>query len=106
MGATWSVAGASDGTVRVLVSGEIDLAAEEPFVEQVDALLKDAPEGRIDLDLADVVFIDSSGVRALIRVHQAHGDRVRLVEVPHPVRRVLDIAGLTERLGAAPERRE
>ena len=102
MGATWSVVELPNGSARLDVSGDVDLLAEAPLVEQVDELVRDGHEGRILLDLADVDFIDSSGVRALIQVHQSHGDRVQLVAASPPVLRVLEIAGLTELLGPAP----
>jgi anti-sigma B factor antagonist len=98
VGATWSISKLSDEQTLLAVRGDIDLVAEAPLVEQVDELLSEHA-GELLLDLAEVDFIDSSGVRALIRVHQAHGDRVRLTDVSTPVRRVLDIAGLTDRLG-------
>ena len=70
-----------------------------PLVEQVGALAESDETSAILLDLGAVDFIDSSGVRALIRVWREHGDRVRLVAASHPVRRVLEIAGLTDGLG-------
>ena len=98
MGATWSIVSVPDG-VCLQVRGEIDLVAETPLVEQVGALAESEETSAILLDLGAVDFIDSSGVRALIRVWREHGDRVRLVAASHPVRRVLDIAGLTDGLG-------
>jgi anti-anti-sigma factor len=52
------------------------------------------------LDLGGVTFLDSSGVRALIRLRQRHGERLRLGELSAPVRRVLEIAGLLRPFGA------
>jgi anti-anti-sigma factor len=85
--------------VRVELRGEVDLQSEAPFVAKVDALASADVSTTILLDLAEVDFIDSSGVRALVRVLQRHGDRLRLVAVSPPVRRVLDIAGLTASFG-------
>jgi anti-sigma B factor antagonist len=99
VGATWSIVSVPDGSVCIEVRGEVDLVAEAPLVEQVDALAGSDETSTILLDLGAVDFIDSSGVRALIRVRREHGDRVRLVAASHPVRRVLDIAGLTHGLG-------
>jgi anti-sigma B factor antagonist len=96
---TWSVVKLPDGSTRVEVKGDIDLLVESPLVEQVAELLALSGDSRVVLDLGAVDFIDSSGVRALVRVHQAHGERVRLAAVSYPVRRVLEIAGLAEPLG-------
>jgi anti-anti-sigma factor len=86
-------------SVRVQLRGEIDLQSERPFVEKVDMLAGSETSRTILLDLAAVDFIDSSGVRALVRVLLQHGDQCRLVAVSAPVRRVLDIAGLTASFG-------
>jgi anti-anti-sigma factor len=85
------------GGVRVEVRGEVDLLSEAPFVEEVEKLA--TAQDAIFLDLAEVDFIDSSGVRALVRVRRRHGERLRLVAVSAPVQRVLDIAGLTASFG-------
>jgi len=98
VGATWSIVSVPDG-VCLQVRGEIDLVTETPLVEQVGALAESEETSAILLDLGAVDFIDSSGVRALIRVWREHGDRVRLVAASQPVRRVLDIAGLMDGLG-------
>jgi anti-anti-sigma factor len=81
------------------VRGEVDLVSEAPFVREVDALADGETSASILLDLAAVDFIDSSGIRALARVSQQHGERLRLVSVSPTVRRVLDIAALTASFG-------
>jgi anti-anti-sigma factor len=85
--------------VRIELQGEVDLVSEAPFVEKVDALAGEETSCPILLDLAAVDFIDSSGVRALVRVRQQHGERLRVVAVSAPVQRILDIAGLSATFG-------
>jgi len=99
VGATWSVVNIPGEGVRVEVCGEVDLQSEGAFVEEVDALARARDSAAILLDLAEVDFIDSSGVRALVRVRRRHGERLRLVAVSAPVQRVLDIAGLMASFG-------
>jgi anti-sigma B factor antagonist len=99
--ATWSVEQLADGTSRVIVTGEVDLAVEEPFVAEVDSVAAARDGGSsVVLDLGGVTFLDSSGVRALIRLRQRHGERLRLGELSAPVRRVLEITGLLQPFGA------
>jgi anti-anti-sigma factor len=99
--ATWSVEQLADGTSRVVVTGEVDLAVEEPFVAEVDSVAAARDGGTaVVLDLRGVTFLDSSGVRALIRLRQRHGERLRLGELSTPVRRVLEITGLLQPFGA------
>jgi anti-sigma B factor antagonist len=68
-----------EGLVTVLaVSGEIDGRTAPSFQEQVLGGL--APEGRVLLDLGQVTFLSSAGLRALLLTHrEATGRRARLV---------------------------
>jgi anti-anti-sigma factor len=91
--------------VRVGFSGEIDLASSDVIDRAIcEALLFHHPR-RIDVDLAEVRFIDASGIRALLR------SRARSVELgcqfavtnPHPlVYRVLEITGVLVALAVQP----
>jgi anti-sigma B factor antagonist len=75
--------------------GEIDAHSAPMLSERLDPL----PHGDADveLDMSEVSFIDSSGLRTLIDVHQrAESDNRRLVlRAPsHSVVRLLEVAGL------------
>jgi anti-anti-sigma factor len=95
MGEALWVRAEADGRCRVGVVGEFDLAVEEPFVELVAAQVA-AGHDKTLIDLGGVEFIDSSGVRALMRVHLEYPGRVELVAVHESVRRVLTVAGLAK----------
>ena len=97
MAAKWAVHPDEDGAMRLVVAGELDLADEESFVDDVGALVAEGG-GVVHLDLCAVDFIDSSGVRALLRLRQDHDSRVRLVAASDAVTRVLRIAGVTDLL--------
>jgi anti-anti-sigma factor len=99
-----SVRADADGRCRVIVGAEFDLAVEEPFVELVAARVADGDD-EVLVDLRAVDFIDSSGLRALLRVHLDHPGRVVVVDVPDPVRRVLAVAGLESLLVDEGDRR-
>jgi anti-anti-sigma factor len=109
MGASWSLDGSPlDGSShdgasyegrRLVVHGELDLAVEQAFVDDVGALVDEQPDEDLWVNLAGVEFIDSSGVRALVRLRRAHGARVRFEHLSSPVRKVLEIAGLLDHLG-------
>jgi anti-sigma B factor antagonist len=100
--ATWTIATSADGVRRVAVRGELDLDAEDRFFRAVDELLSSG-DTSVVLDLGGLEFIDSSGVRALLRLHLAHGERVQLGELSDSVARVLDIVGALPRLRGEPE---
>jgi len=80
----------------IVVHGDIDVAGG-PILEA--AILEREGDGPITIDLADVVFIDSSGLRSLLGASRRAGDRgeqVTLRRVGPEVRRLLEITGTTE----------
>ena len=84
----------------VFVSGELDLAVEADLVKYVDEVMQagDSP-GAFALDLREVSFIDSSGMRALLICQEhanQHQSEMRLRELSVPVRRLLDLAGVMD----------
>jgi anti-sigma B factor antagonist len=86
--------------VRVSLSGEIDLAAEPAIVEAFTQAVADAVDhDLVYLDVSGVEFIDSCGLRALLRcrdVATAHGVELLLTATEGPVTRLLELAGLDE----------
>ena len=82
------------------VVGEID-ASTAPTL---DGALADLPDGDgpVVLDLGDVSFIDSSGLRVLIALATRASDVGRTVTLDRPsptVARLLEITGLAEMFG-------
>jgi anti-sigma B factor antagonist len=77
-------------------SGEIDVATAPKLLQAVDAVLA---SGALDawLDLSEVTFMDSTGVKVLLETRGALSGSGRTFAVicpPGPVRRVLHIAGV------------
>jgi anti-anti-sigma factor len=99
MGATWSVEPVDPNTLRVAVAGQFDLASEEPFVSSINQLFDGDARTAVQLDFAAVDFIDSSGVRAILRLCEGHRDAVTVVRPSEAVTRVLRIAGITDLIG-------
>jgi anti-anti-sigma factor len=86
-------------TVRVRPVGEIDLATVD-IVERQLSELKAAGVTALTLDLRAVSFLDSSGLRMILRWNAqaaADGFAFRLIEGPSAVRRLFDVTGTTER---------
>jgi anti-sigma B factor antagonist len=96
----WSLVVSRDRNgVRVAPSGEIDLSSAHRLEQQVTRLLDEGPS-RLVIDLADLEFIDLSGVRALLRCreHSAQlGIPFRLVSGSGEPRRILQLCGLLAR---------
>lgn len=84
-------------TVRLALDGDLDLLVEKRLVEQVVDALRDTRPDRAVLDLTAVPFLDSSGLRGLLRCARAaedHGVLLTLDVVPGPVTMLLDTAGV------------
>src|SRR3954469_19156295 len=90
-----------DGTPVLRISGDLDIAVEDDAVAAVArALAADPPPPALVLDLSEVVFMDSSGLRALLRMHNHHGASVRLGPVSTVVDRLLALTGTAEVFGS------
>ena len=92
------------GMLRLV--GEVDLATCPVFVKALDAAIDEAV-GDVVIDCSRVTFFGAVGVDALVRAHnRMDGSRFRIV-VRNPssvVRRLLDIAQLTELFADTPDR--
>ena len=89
-------------------SGEIDLATAPELEACLDALFESGTR-RIIIDLRDVTFIDSTGLRALLRARgRLEVTRGILVVVCEnaSIRRVFDVAGLVDLLHVVESRRD
>ena len=88
----------------IVVHGDIDVAGG-PILEA--ALLNGQSDGQIIIDLGDVSFIDSSGLRCLLgasrRAHE-RGTNVSLRHVGNEVRRLLQITGTTDQFSIEGDR--
>jgi anti-sigma B factor antagonist len=81
-------------TVRLI--GELDLASFELAMAELEPLL--AQDGDLELDLTELTFLDSSGIRVLVKCRTSLDGRGSLVlrgASPH-VRKILEIAGLAD----------
>ena len=84
---------------------EIDLRTAGDFTTELQEAMHRAEEvgaERLTLDLADVTFIDSMGVGALIDARarcEERGRRLDLTNAHRPVRLAFDVLGLLETFG-------
>lgn len=85
-------------THRVVLSGELDIAGVRA-VEEAVARALDGRAATLELDLSQLSFLDSSGLRAILDVRDRARERdVALALVPGgpAVQRVFQITGLDE----------
>ena len=97
----FSCASCADGPgfTRVTLCGELDLAT----APQLADALANAPDGAavVILDLSGLTFMDSTGIRVILRAEQharMHGAELVVVRPPDAVMRVLELVGLDEQL--------
>lgn len=86
---------------RILVRGEIDLAAAPDLQADIERAVL-ASTANLVIDCEQLEFIDSTGVHVLLRAQQlleGQGRSLRLVHVGGEPLHVLEVLQLTERLG-------
>ena len=89
-----------DGRARVALSGELDISSAARVEEQLATVQAESPELLV-LDLRELQFMDSTGLRLIVRADEAAragGTRFVIVRGPEAVQRVFQIVGLDERL--------
>jgi anti-anti-sigma factor len=85
---------------KLLLKGELDLASAASLEEGIVRLCADGA-GEIVLDLSELSFIDSTGLRTILagmKVCEQHLCSLWLTPGPATVQRVFELAGLTEAL--------
>jgi len=91
-----SVTADADGGALVAVTGEVDVAtADQVWAAVIEAMT--TWTGDVVVDLSGVTFLDSQGIRALIRAHKDCGvdaARLSLRSPSSQVREVFEITGL------------
>ena len=96
--------GSLASTVRphavLALAGELDVAGATEAHKRLLGL-KLRPGGQLVLDLSGLRFMDSTGVRLILRAHEQalrHGAELVVVRGPEPVMRVLELVGLDDQL--------
>ena len=90
----------ADGVVQLVLSGEFDLSS----AAQIEDVLKELEERRPDvlvLDLRELSFMDSTGLRVMVSADARARDdsrRLAIVQGPEAVHRVFRITGLDDHL--------
>jgi anti-sigma B factor antagonist len=88
---------ASDGTVRLLLAGELDLAGRPQLTACIDDLLDESAVTGVVVDLAGLTFIDSTGISGLVVSHnraQELGKTLSAEGSRGQVREVLELVGV------------
>ena len=79
----------------IALSGELDLSNSDSLRERLESARSDG--GRVIVDLSRLGFIDSTGMRILLRAEQASradGGTLSFVRAKGQVERVMKVAGI------------
>lgn len=90
-----------EGGTIVAATGEVDVSCAAELREAVNQAI-DAGAAQVTVDLAEVPYIDSTGIGVLVGAshHAAEtGSALKVVNPQRNVRRVLDMLGVTAELG-------
>ncbi len=85
-----------NGTTTVELGGELDLTTAPDLAARLEAVI-DASSGAVAVDLAQITFLDSSGLEVLVAVHQRLRAEGRHLTVRRPcefVYRVFETSGV------------
>ena len=89
-----------DGAPVIAVSGELDMSNAGKLDATVESLLAQQP-GRLVFDLSGLRFMDSAGIAVLLAAANRI-DTIELRDPSPPVRRVVELTGLTRVLSVVP----
>ncbi len=84
-----------DSITLLSLKGTIVAGRDSEILTELVAQFLEAGETRIILDLAQVTFIDSTGIGAIIRVHSAAMRKAAWVKLLHLTKRVYDVLQIT-----------
>ena len=89
-----------DGAVRVVLSGELDISSAPRVEEELDRLEAGEPPLLV-LDLRELAFMDSTGLRLVVAADaraREGGRRLGIVRGPEAVQRIFQVTQLDDRL--------
>jgi anti-anti-sigma factor len=86
-----------ESAVVLRAAGRVDRNTAQQLQEPL-LRAAEAPTGAVELDLAEVSYMSSAGLRVLLQAAKAlqkRGERLRLVNVPSHIYNILNLAGFT-----------
>jgi anti-anti-sigma factor len=96
-----------EGSTTFKPRGELDLATAPELEDQVLSAVRSGAQPVV-LDLRELTFMDSTGVRTIVAAHQAAEETGHDLRVIRPARdsavsRVIEISGIDDALGLVDE---
>lgn len=83
-------------TARIILSGDIDYSTQEKNLKEYSKVLNVRNIKQVQVDLAKVTFLDSSGIRALLSLQAKAGKKgisMLLLNCNSSIREIFEIGG-------------
>lgn len=91
------VTSARSGCCAILtLVGELDLATVDEIAEHVTRMTDEDPPEHVMVDMLEMTFMDSTGLRILLLLKELVGGQVALIGPRLGVRKVFDVTGLAD----------
>lgn len=84
-----------DGTLTIALSGKIDSGNATEAGEQMDAICAKYPYTALVLDLDDLKYISSAGLRLILRLRKKNAE-LKLINANSEVYEIFDMTGMSE----------
>ena len=81
-----------NGIATIYLEGKINSYNAEDVEKEIDAILQKNELTAIRIDMADVEYISSAGLRIIVRIKQQYDDTV-LTRVPNSVYDIFEMVG-------------
>ena len=97
-----SISADPNGAVSIVLRGDVDFTTSPAVLQTIRAGMPDDVVSSIRVDLADVAFMDSSGMGVMVQILRLAEEAGAALQVEHPNRNVhdqLQLSGLAELLG-------
>ena len=91
----------ADGSVRVCAHGELDMATASTLERALVDCTREH-HSRVIVDLADVPFMDASGLRVLLSAHDRQRKDDGELVITHPSRQVVRLLDVAQRFTKLP----
>jgi anti-sigma B factor antagonist len=97
-----SISADPTGAVAIVLRGDVDFTTSPAVLQTIRAGMPIDAVSSIRVDLADVAFMDSSGMGVMVQILRLAEETGATLQVEHPNRNVhdqLQLSGLAELLG-------
>lgn len=82
-------------TLTLYLEGEVNSGNAEGIEQEIDSLLEGLTLEKVIVDLGDLHYMSSAGLRIIVRLKQRYDD-VSLIRVPNDVYEVLAMVGFPQ----------